>query len=159
MKTPAPMLRRVSVFGTSNVFKIEFLLFMILKDVHLWSLTQYNFEQEHSCQVQPGIFYPNYERHLPELDVLNETASPKAQTGFSIRIWDIKCVQNRILIVHDIERCAPVIFDAIQFWSGKHLSSKTRHCLFKLWMPSTWVWGTKWRHQPLRSNRFQYLGV
>ena len=72
-------------------------------------------DQDSGCQVGPSLFYPNYERHLPELDVLNETASPKAQTGFSIRIWDIKCVQNRILIVHDIKRCAPVIFDAIQF--------------------------------------------
>ena len=68
---------------------------------------------ENNYQAKPGIFYPNYECHLPELDVLNEDTSPYAQTGFSI--WDIKCVQNRILIVHDIERCAPVIFDAIQF--------------------------------------------
>ena len=70
-------------------------------------------DQDSGCQVGPSLFYPNYERHLPELDVLNEDTSPYAQTGFSI--WDIKCVQNRILIVHDIERCAPVIFDAIQF--------------------------------------------
>ena len=74
---------------------------------------QYNFDQKNNYQVQHVIFYPNYERHLPELDVLNEDTSPYAQTGFSI--WDIKCVQNQILIVHDIERCAPVIFDAIQF--------------------------------------------
>ena len=84
MKTPAPTLKRVPVFGTSNVFKIEFLLFMILKDVLLWSLMQYNFDQENTYQVQPSIFYPNYERHLPELDVLNEDTSPYAQTGFSI---------------------------------------------------------------------------
>ena len=70
-------------------------------------------DQDSGCQVGPSLFYPNYERHLPELDVLNEDTSPYAQTGFSI--WDIKCVQNQILIVHDIERCAPVIYDAIQF--------------------------------------------
>ena len=76
-------------------------------------MMQYNFDQENNYQVQHGIFYPNYECHLPEFEVLNDDTSPYAQTGFSI--WDIKCVQNRILIVHDIERCAPVIFDVIQF--------------------------------------------
>ena len=70
-------------------------------------------DQDSGCQVGPSLFYPNYERHLPELDVLNEDTSPYTQTGFSI--WDIKYVQNRTLIDHDIKRCAPVIFDAIQF--------------------------------------------
>ena len=69
--------------------------------------------QETGHEIGPGLIYPNYERHLPELDILNEDTSPYAQTGFSI--WDIKCVENRVLIVHDIERCAPVVFDAIHF--------------------------------------------
>ena len=37
---------------------------MILKDVRLLSLMQYNFDQENTYQVRPGIFYPNYEDHL-----------------------------------------------------------------------------------------------
>ena len=70
-------------------------------------------DQENGREKSPGLQYPSYQRHLPELDSLNEDTSPYAQTGFSI--WDIKCVQNRLFIVHDIERCAPVVFDVIHF--------------------------------------------
>ena len=70
-------------------------------------------DQETGHEKGPGLQYPSYQRQLPELDSLNEDTSPYAQTGFSI--WDIKCVQNRLLIVHDIERCAPVVFDVIHF--------------------------------------------
>lgn len=59
------------------------------------------------------IAYPKYERQLPELESLDENTSPYAQTGFSI--WDMMVVKNQILIVHDIERCAPVVHDWIQF--------------------------------------------
>ena len=153
----APTLRGISVFGTLNVFKIQLICSWYWKmcSCDLWRNTI--LIKNTAVKCNPLFFIQNMNATWGWPNKWKNEPLPSNRMGFSI--WDIRCVQNRILIVHDIERCAPVIFDAIQFWSGKHLSSKTRHCLFKLWMPSTWVWGTKWRHKPLRSNRFQYLGV
>ena len=50
-------------------------------------------------------------RKLPELESISENTSPYAQTGFSI--WQVFVSGNILLIVHDIERCSPVIVDKI----------------------------------------------
>ena len=58
--------------------------------------------------------YPHYQRILPELDSLSEDTSPYAQTGYSI--WSIRMYNFRSLtVVHDIERCSPVIVDILKF--------------------------------------------
>ena len=61
--------------------------------------------------VRGHYSYPKYTRQLPELESLHEDTSPYAQTGFSI--WHIQAVKNVLYIVHDIERCSPVILDKI----------------------------------------------
>lgn len=68
--------------------------------------------QENGCELAK-IDFPAYRKVLPELESQSEDTSPYAQTGYSI--WDIKTTTNRIFLVHDIERCAPVIFDTIEF--------------------------------------------
>ena len=55
--------------------------------------------------------YPKYTRQLPELESLHEDTSPYAQTGFSV--WHIQAAKNALYIVHDIERCSPVVLDKV----------------------------------------------
>ena len=67
-------------------------------------------DQEKGC-FRGHLRYPKYDRQLPELESLHEDTSPYAQTGFSI--WDIQMSGNILRVVHDIERCCPVILDKI----------------------------------------------
>ncbi len=57
------------------------------------------------------LVYPPKRRVLPELPAMSEDTSPYAQTGYSI--YSIQCVKNNLMVVHDIERCAPVLADCI----------------------------------------------
>ena len=73
---------------------------------------------QESGLVKGQLKYPHYQRILPELDSLSEDTSPYAQTGYSI--WSIRMYNFRSLtVVHDIERCSPVIVDILKFWNVK----------------------------------------
>jgi hypothetical protein len=73
------------------------------------------FHQDTGCEFG-YLPYPAYVRELPELESTHEDTSPYAQTGFSI--WGIHCLlANRLLIVHDIERCSPVIVDVLDLFA------------------------------------------
>lgn len=62
--------------------------------------------------------FPPVKPCLPEVQSTEEDTNPYAQTG--IGIWQMQCVQNdKIVVVHDIERCLPIAFDIIQVLSQK----------------------------------------
>ena len=68
---------------------------------------------QESGLVKGHTKYPYYQRLLPELDSLSEDTSPYAQTGYSI--WSIRMYSKFLTVVHDIERCSPVIVDIVKF--------------------------------------------
>ena len=76
-----------------------------------------------------AIVFHSVDRVLPDVDSDDADESFYAQTGLGI--WDIKCVgggergrksqggansaKNVLLVIHDLERCAPVFYDAYKF--------------------------------------------
>ena len=67
-----------------------------------------------------AIKFQTVNKVLPDVDPEDADESFYAQTGLGI--WDVKCVgvgesggKDTLLVIHDLERCAPVFFDAYKF--------------------------------------------
>ena len=61
--------------------------------------------------VRNIIHYPKHKRQGKEVNSQDPDISAYAQTGVSI--WELKRVEDKLVVVHDIERFNPVIVDFI----------------------------------------------